>query len=386
MRWMVQPSLSPLAPMSMEEKAREAKRFWQAWENRRAYRVPISFSINAPMMVEGVDGIRYYSDPDYMMAIQLRGQRWIWEYVPQDQLEPEEWQVWPDFQNFYEAGWFGCPIRWLPGPLEKTRPMPLIQEKDRFHWDVPDPLKGNLMGRAYEFRKVMIDRARNMTFEGKKISVGAPTGTDGPFTQAYLIRGSDLLIDLYKDSTFVDKLMDYITRGIILRMKAWMDLVGIHYPADSFGFADDMIEALSPEQYRRFVLPHHKLLVRTFSKNKKPNSIHLCGRVQQHLRMIHEELNVGTFELGFPVDLGLARRELGRNVHLIGNVNPTVLLKGPVELIEMEVKGIFDSGVSVGGYNFTLREGNQVAPGTPLNHLCAFYNAGVKYGRYDERA
>jgi uroporphyrinogen-III decarboxylase len=168
-------------------------------------------------------------------------------------------------------------------------------------------------------------------------------------------------------------------------MKAWMDLVGISYPMDSFSFADDMIEALSPEQYRRFVLPHHKLLVQTFSRNKRPNFIHLCGRVQQHLKTIHEELNVGTFELGFPVDLGLARKELGQDVHLIGNVNPAILLRGPEELIEQEVKKIFDSGVAVGGYNFTLREGNQVAPGTPLRHLCAFYNAGVKYGRYPQQ-
>jgi len=371
--------------MNVQTKAREAERFWRAWENGEAYRVPISFSINAPMMVVGVDGIRYYNDPDYMMKVQLKGQRWIWENVPQDQLEPKEWQVWPDFQNFYEAGWFGCPIKWLPGPLEKTRPLPLIQKKEDFNWEIPDPLKGNLMRRAYEFREKMIKKVRDMTFCGKKISVGAPTGTDGPFTQAYLLRGPDLLHDLFRDRGFVDRLMEYVTREIITRMKAWMDLVGISYPMDSFSFADDMIEALSPEQYRRFVLPHHKLLVQTFSRNKRPNFIHLCGRVQQHLKTIHEELNVGTFELGFPVDLGLARKELGQDVHLIGNVNPAILLRGPEELIEQEVKKIFDSEVAVGGYNFTLREGNQVAPGTPLRHLCAFYNAGVKYGRYPQQ-
>jgi uroporphyrinogen-III decarboxylase len=102
------------------------------------------------------------------------------------------------------------------------------------------------------------------------------------------------------------------------------------------------------------------------------------------LKTIKDELNVGTFELGFPVDLGLARRELGQEVHLIGNVNPAIILEGPEERIEREVEKVFETGVAVGGYNFTLSDGNQIAPGTPLNHLYAFYNAGLKYGRYSE--
>ncbi|MEM3648152.1 MAG: uroporphyrinogen decarboxylase family protein [Thermoproteota archaeon] len=376
--------MGPKAPMSVSDKAREAERFWSAWERGEAYRVPIIFHINAANIVEGVDGIKYFNDPIYMMQIQLEGQRWIWENVPMDQLEPKEWYVHPDFQNFLEAGWFGCPIKWSPGSPQQTYPLPLIKRKDKFNFEIPDPLKDNLMAKVYEFYKIMVEKTRNMTYAGRKIRVGGPTGTDGPFTVAYLLRGPSIFADMVQDPDFVDKLMDYITEATIIRMKTWMDYLGVKYPMDFMWFADDAIQNLSVRLYRRFVLPYHKRILQTFTTGKRSNFIHLCGRVQHLLKTIKDELNVGTFELGFPIDLGLARRELGQEVHLIGNVNPAIILNGPEELIEMEVKKIFESGVAVGEYNFTLSDGNQVAPRTPLKHLYAFYNAGLKYGRYPE--
>lgn len=376
--------IGPRAPMTVSDKAKEAERFWNAWENGEAYRVPIRFNINAANIVEGVDGIKYFNDPIYMMQVQLEGQKWIWENVPMDQLEPKEWYVQPDFQNFLEAGWLGCPIKWSPGSPQQTYPLPLIERKDRFSWEIPDPLKGNLMARVYDFYKVMVEKAGSMTYAGKKVRVGAPIGTDGPFTVAYLLRGPKIFVDMIQDPEFVDELMDYVTEATIVRMKAWMDFLGVKYPMDTMWFADDAIQNLSLELYKRFVLPYHKRILQTFTTGKKPNFIHLCGRVQHLLKTIKDELNVGTFELGFPVDLGLARRELGQDVHLIGNVNPAIILEGPEERIEREVKKVFETGVAVGGYNFTLSDGNQIAPRTPLNHLYAFYNAGLKYGRYPE--
>lgn len=376
--------IGPKAPMSVLDKAMEAERFWSAWESGEAYRVPIIFNINVASIVKGVDGIKYFNDPIYMMRVQLEGQRWVWENVPMDQLEPKEWYIHPDFQNFYEEGWLGCPIKWSSGSLQQTYPLPLIEKKDKFSWEIPDPLKGNLMARVYEFYKVMVEKARNMTYASKKIRVGAPTGTDGPFIAAYLLRGPKIFVDMFQDPEFVDKLMSYVTEAAIIRMKTWMDFLGIEYPMDFLWFADDAIQNLSVELYRRFVLPYHRRILQTFTTGKRSNFIHLCGRVQHLLKTIKDELNIGTFELGFPVDLGQARRELGQEIHLIGNVNPAIILNGPEERIEREVKKVFESGVAVGGCNFTLSDGNQIAPRTPLNHLYAFYNAGLRYGRYPE--
>lgn len=376
------PRTGPKAPMCLLEKAKESERFWDAWKAGEAYRVPIIFHINPANIFKDVDGMKYFNDPIYMMQVQLEGQKWVWENVPMDQLEPKEWYVHPDFQNFLEAGWFGCPIKWSSSSPQQTYPLPLIERKDKFDFEIPDPFKDNLMAKVYEYYKIMVEKAKNIMYAGKIVKVGGPTGTDGPFTVAYLLRGPKIFIDMVEDPDFVDKLMNYVTDATIIRMKAWMDFLGVKYPMDAMWFADDMIQALSVKQYKRFVLPYHKKILNVFSTGKKPNFIHVCGRVQHLLKTIKDELKVGTFELGFPVDLGLARRELGQEVHLIGNVNPSIILNGTEERIEMEVKKVFESGVAVGGYNFTLSDGNQIAPGTPLKHLCAFYNAGLKHGRY----
>jgi uroporphyrinogen-III decarboxylase len=364
-------------------KRGESKRFWDAYNAHEQYRVPISLAISTRCWAYalGVEPLRYFKDPIYMMRMQLLGQKWVWENVPQDQLEPEQWAVWPDFQNFYEAMWWGCPIHWSSRDLGSTFPRALIGEKEDFNWEFPDPLRGNGFAQVHDFWKAMSKEAKSMSFEGKRVTVTAPTGHDGPLTVAFILRGSKILTDLVRDPDYVRKLVEFITEATIVRLKAWMDLVGTKYPFDSWSFADDSIENLSPRLYREIVLPSHKRLVETFSCNVRPNGIHLCGRVRQHLRTIRDELNVGTFDLGFPTELGWARRELGQKTHLIGNINPALLLSGPGEAIEAEVKRILASSVAVGGYNFTLHDGNNVAPGTPLENMWAFYNAGIKYGR-----
>jgi uroporphyrinogen-III decarboxylase len=90
-----------------------------------------------------------------------------------------------------------------------------------------------------------------------------------------------------------------------------------------------------------------------------------------------------TFDLGFPTDLGLARKELGPDVLLRGNLHPELLRSGSPEEIERETKRICESGVMEGG-KWIFCEGNNVAPNTPLQNFQAMYNAGKKYGRYEK--
>jgi uroporphyrinogen decarboxylase len=128
---------------------------------------------------------------------------------------------------------------------------------------------------------------------------------------------------------------------------------------------------LSEAQYREFVLPHHKRLVETFSKSG-PNSIHLCGSVARLLPLLQREFNIQDFDLGFPVDLGQLRRDLGPGALLRGNLHPRILRDGPISLIEQETERILKSGVMAGG-RFVFCEGNNVAPMTPTEHMRAAY-------------
>ncbi len=381
--------------MDYQKHNEEVKRVWEAFNEGRPYRVPIVFNFNPRFYLltpelnqEGYTFEQYIKDPDVMLEVQLKTRKWIRLNAPQDMemgYPQYDWGgAYVDLQNFYEAGWLGNNVIFPEGEVPYAAPLPKERVKEIMEEGIPDPLKANWMGRGMEIYYYLKDRVKGMEFEG--IPVGEHVfppgaGTDGPFTLAAALLGpTELCISLYEDPEFVHRLMDFLTEATIVRIKAVWDLMGWEYPVQSWGFADDSIELISLAQYREFVLPYHKRLVDTFSKGG-PNGIHLCGKVQRHLKTIKEELNVQNFDLGFPTDLGLARRELGKEVLLRGNIHPEILREGPPEIIEEEVRRLCASGVMEGG-RWIMCEGNNVAPRTPLQHFAVMYEAGKKYGRY----
>jgi uroporphyrinogen-III decarboxylase len=78
----------------------------------------------------------------------------------------------------------------------------------------------------------------------------------------------------------------------------------------------------------------------------------------------------------------LAGSTLGPEVWIQGGPTVQLLLHGTPEQVTEEVKRILATGVTE-GKRFMLREANNLAPGTPLLNLDAFYRAAVTYGRYD---
>ena len=88
-----------------------------------------------------------------------------------------------------------------------------------------------------------------------------------------------------------------------------------------------------------------------------------------------------SFDTGFPIDFAATRRALGPDVQIQGGPHVELLRQGPPEAIVAEVRRILGSGVAE-GRRFILREGNNLAPHTPVAHLKAMYDAGREYGRY----
>ncbi len=114
-----------------------------------------------------------------------------------------------------------------------------------------------------------------------------------------------------------------------------------------------------------------------------PISIHLCGNATHHFKFLKDNLNVYSFDTGFPVDFEKIRRKLGPDVQISGG--PTIMLvkDGPLEAIAEEVKRICQSGIMEGG-RFVLIAANNLAPGTPIENIETLYEAGKTYGVYKE--
>ncbi|MGQ9479702.1 MAG: uroporphyrinogen decarboxylase family protein [Thermoproteota archaeon] len=121
------------------------------------------------------------------------------------------------------------------------------------------------------------------TYLGRSIgNISVPIGTDGPFTIATNITGGYIVKLLYLNRRLAENFLWFTTESMIERMKAWHKLLKITFPYESFEFADDSIQLLSPRVYKEFVLPLHKKIVNVFCSGRL--SIHLCGAVIQHLK------------------------------------------------------------------------------------------------------
>jgi len=256
-----------------------------------------------------------------------------------------------------------------------------------------DPLRGGLLGRAMEFHEYMQHRCRNLEFEG--LPVRPPTnlpgeGNDGVLDAAYKLRGAaEVCMDMLTDPDYYHDLMTFITDCLIRRMKAvrqwrWERQPNApdkgQFKRPGYGFADDAVVLLSVAQYKEFVLPYHKRLAAEFGDGGRA-SVHLCGDATRHFRTLRDELNVYSFDTGFPVDHGWLRRELGPEVQISGGPTVMVIKDGPPSRIRDEVRRICQSGIMDGG-KFILIAANNLAPMTPLEHVAALYEAGKEFGRY----
>jgi uroporphyrinogen-III decarboxylase len=146
-------------------------------------------------------------------------------------------------------------------------------------------------------------------------------------------------------------------------------------------FADDSIQLISTEMYEDLVFPFHKRLVDTFSEGG-PNGIHLCGDATRHFPFLRDHLNMQSFDTGFPVDFTWLRETLGPDVEIQGGPSAPFLVEASPGEVSEEVRRILASGIMKGG-RFVLREGNNLAPGTPLENLWAMYDTVREWGTYE---
>ena len=366
----------------------EVREVWAAFNAGKPSRTPIILGTNSRYFMfnpganpEGLEFKAYFDDPDVMFDTQLRFQRWSRFNLLQDgELGlPEKWTVNVDFQNFYEAGFFGCPIEYMDGQVPDTLPAFRDAPESVMEAGIPDPF-GGLMARALSYYERFKERASRETFLGLPIEVNPScAGTDGVFTTACNLFGPDVVcLMMMEEPARFHALLDFINTACIARTRAWRQLCGVPVPQPGYGFADDSIALISTEMYREFVLPYHRRLCEAFA-DSEPRGIHLCGDSTRHFLTLQNELNIQGFDTGFPVDFGKLRRELGPKVRIQGGPHVEMLLSGRPANIRAEVQRILSTGILDGGL-FVLREGNNLAPYTPLENTEAMYHAGREFG------
>lgn len=380
-----------LASFDFEAHNAEVAAMWQSFHDRDPYRMPIILGVGPRyfMLQPGAapDGLgfeAYTEDPGLMYRAQLHFQRWVRHNMLQDAElgAPVQWSIHVDFQNYYEAAWFGCPVEYRNGEVPDAVPAYVDRPEDLLDAGMPDPF-GGIMGRGLEYYEQFRALAAGGYYD-RPVLVNPPwfgMGSDGPMTVACSLFGAGQVCELMaSDPVRLARLLGFITEATVARMEAWRRRFDVPVPQDGFGMADDSIALISTGMYRDHVLPHHRRLYNHFG-SQAPRSIHLCGNATRHFRVIRDELNVQSFDTGFPVDFGALRRDLGPGILIHGGPHVELLRSASAAEVKAEVNRILGSGILEGG-RFILREGNNLAPRTPLANTEAMYQAGRSGGSY----
>jgi uroporphyrinogen-III decarboxylase len=373
---------------------REKEVLWRAYREGKPTRVPMSLAVNARVVVldpawnpKGFTFQEYFSNAAVAVEVQLAFMKYQSQYLNQytdGQLgRPATWAFYVDNQNTYDSAYFGAPVEFRDGQVADVSQVLAGGGKNLvFQQDIEHPLENPFVKLCLKRHEDLKAAVARLPADGIQYSVNPPLlGFDGPFTIATNLRGSELLSDLYEDPPYVQRLMEFIQQGALVRNKALHKLFGKDYTESKrAGLADDSIQLISTEMYVQRVLPLHQRWFANWSV-EGPHSMHLCGDVRRHLTTIHRRLNVRSFDTGFPLDHGAVRKELGEQVEIFGGPEVSLLLAGTPAQVYERTRAILQSGVMAGG-KFVLKEANNLPPRVPEANLAGMYRCCQDNGRY----
>jgi uroporphyrinogen-III decarboxylase len=140
---------------------------------------------------------------------------------------------------------------------------------------------------------------------------------------------------------------------------------------------------LSPKMYEKLIIPQIKRVCDKVHSYDGKVILHSCGNINKLLKLI---VNAGVdglnpLEAGSGMDIFQVKRDYGKNLCLIGNIDPIGLLThGTPEKIDTYIKQLIKEVAPGGG--FCLASGHSVTYSVPLENFEAMLAAGRKYGSY----
>jgi uroporphyrinogen decarboxylase len=205
-------------------------------------------------------------------------------------------------------------------------------------------------------------RALRRELDGKAPLIGF---AGAPFTLAsYIVEGKpsrDLLLTkklMHTNPAAWHTLMDKLAQTIAAYLRAQIDA-----GAQAVQLFDSWIGALSPRDYREFVLPHSKKIFDALVLSGVPR-IHF-GTGTATLLELMRDAGGDVIGIDWRVPLDQAWQRLG-DVALQGNLDPAVMLTSP-DVVEREARAILAQARGYGGHTFNL--GHGVLPSTPIENV-----------------
>ena len=249
------------------------------------------------------------------------------------------------------------------GPRFKN---PLRDEKQIQALAVPDP--------ETELRYVM-DAVRTIRRElnGRVPLIGF---SGSPWTLAtYMVEGASskdfriIKAMMYERPELLDQLLDTVAESVTLYLNAQ-----IAAGAQTVMIFDTWGGALTPSDYCRFSLKPMERIISSLSRENEGRKVPVILFTKNGGQWLEAMTDTGADALGldWTTDLADARRRVGDQVALQGNLDPSVLYASPQHIREQVAKVLASFGKG-NGHVFNL--GHGIHPGIPPEHAAAMVGA-----------
>jgi len=382
------------------------ERVAHAMRREKADRVPVfcQLSLGHYMLRSGIEPYRiWFSPEDFTDAllklarryrfdgilVNLPGRPRDWESMiaSRESLPGETRISWkgggaticPDADN---AHYFGQAVRPTldevdPALLYYIEPHCITEVTYPFSFDFapPQDVKGPLFFPEYylDTLKLAIGKC------GSELHVSSEVFS--PFTQMMELLGySDGLMALMDDPEKCERILGALAGGAaqlaVMQAQAGADAVLVSSAFAGAGF-------LSPEQYRRFILPFEKVIVeRVHRETGAPVYVHSCGSIGDRIGMMIEAGYDGIDTMDPPplgnTDIGKVKREVGGRIFLKGNLDPVhTLLEGSGELVRARAENLIAMAGEGGGY--ILSTACSVSPATSPENIAVLAEASIAH-------
>ena len=256
-----------------------------------------------------------------------------------------------------EAADCGAAVQYFEDqPVALIEDQALLADKTKLlSLKIPNPLGGGRMHNGIRAVAVLKERiGREKIVEG---------WIEGPIAEAADLRGiNTVMMDFFDDPQFVRDLF-----GFVIEMELRFAKEQIGAGADIIGIGDAAASLVGPHLYREFVWPYEKQLIQGVRSLGAKVRLHICGNTRFSLADMGK-LGCEIVDLDSLSPLDEARKQMGPDQVLLGNLNPVSILRNGDPAIVTEV---ITECHQQAGPRFIVGAGCEVPRDTPRENLQA---------------
>ncbi|RLE88643.1 MAG: hypothetical protein DRJ49_04735, partial [Thermoprotei archaeon] len=342
-------------------------------------RVPVLIGVGGPYYAKlfGYTLLDYYTNLSVMLEVQVKGIKWRLTWLKDDLPHIG---VGLDLGSIAEGIVFNCKIV-MPdesNPWRSPWIVPCIKTLDDIdRLEVPDP-SSNKGVKAYYSK---LEKYKKLVKEYyDKLPVGGGLQIHPPLSAAGSLLGTQRLFKwLYRYPDEMHKLLKKLYETFVVLQEYYYEVTGSE--RGSLGLCDDHSGYLNRRLYEKFTLPYNSRLYELYGK--KHRSLHMDSRMEHITDIIVNIYKVNNVDVGVDNDIRILAKAFKNRVVFKGNANWRVLLREPIEYLELEVEKCIYYAAPGGGYIFD--NGGETYIGVPPEVLRYEVSYAKKVGRYPIR-